>query len=305
MAIPREFNQIRDFVFTKISRDIFDDLHRFVQRKEVNLWAIAKPRGFLKKIMILTLYHDCTSHGYNVISATVDLGFQFSHVSFREDAKRLRPVFMQWGREQVVLGNLREWRRIASTVEIPPDLSDTCLWIDSTDFPREKKSGEGTSSESWSYKENKPALRFMVLQDGQRRIRWFCGGYSPKVYDGHLLTIQREFLARSIKKSVIIADGHFTLGNKIFEEITFHVPIIRVSPGRPKANGEPRRIVPPLTQEQKRYNKKVSRLRSRVESPFAWIKNTFACIECPFREDEYQLECLVIFAFGVHNKMIE
>lgn len=305
MAIPRQFSEVKEFVFSKISHDIFDDIYEFVDGQGVPLWGVHKPPSFLKRVMVLVLFHDLTTYGYNAIVSHVDLGFHLSHVSFRENAKRLRRIFYHWGRAQISLGTLRDWWRIAQQLEIPKELANTCLWIDSTDFPMEEKENNPESKEYWSHKENKPGRRFMVLQDGDRRIHWFCGGYSPKVYDGHLLEIQKQFLEDNLKKSVIIADGHFILGRKLFDDITFHLPVIRPSPGRPKKGGGPPKIVPPLTKEQKHYNKLHSSLRSRVESPFAWIKNTFPMLKFPFCEDEYQLDSLVTFAFGVHNKIIQ
>lgn len=169
----------------------------------------------------------------------------------------------------------------------------------------ERPEGTKTSDDYWSWKCNTIGRRFMVLQDGHRRIRWFEGGYTPKLYDGAFLETQKHFLSDHLAGAIIVADMHFELGNKIFDQIKFHVAVRKKAPGRPKKGEVAPKIIPPLTKKQKQYNKLVQHLRARVESPFGWIKRTFKVLEIPFRESAENLNNTVIFAFGVHNCKID
>ena len=56
-----------------------------------------------------------------------------------------------------------------------------------------------------------------------------------------------------------------------------------------------------LTNNQKKYNQAVSKVRSRIESIFGEVKAKWKALSMPFAEDCEQLDALIFFAFAVFN----
>jgi hypothetical protein len=123
-----------------------------------------------------------------------------------------------WGSSTVSLGSLPEWRACVRHVKFEKEVSKVCLWMDSTDFPKQKYRGCSTKEEDWSYKLNRPGRRYLVLRDGHGRIRKVWGGYSSKIYDGSLLELNREWFKENLANAGVIADQHFEWGKKKLQE---------------------------------------------------------------------------------------
>jgi hypothetical protein len=49
------------------------------------------------------------------------------------------------------------------------------------------------------------------------------GGHSPKVYDGHWLQSQKEWLGRKLSGAVVVADNQFMWGKKNLRNVRFHL----------------------------------------------------------------------------------
>ena len=85
-----------------------------------------------------------------------------------------------------------------------------------------------------------------------------------------------------------IADDHYSIPTVITDP-SFTVP------ARESAQ---------LTVRQRQQKAQIHALRARVEMPFGWIKNTFEALNQPWAGDLTQLDHLVAFAVGVHNRMV-
>jgi hypothetical protein len=66
-----------------------------------------------------------------------------------------------------------------------------------------------------------------VLRDGHGRIRKVWGGYSPKIYDGSLLELNREWFEENLANAGVIADQQFEWGKKNLKKVKFYTPIPR------------------------------------------------------------------------------
>lgn len=168
------------------------------------------------------------------------------------------------------------------------------MWIDSSDFPLERlknkygKSIRGKKSEHWSYKLNRPGRRFHFVADGKTRILFLSHGYSPKLYDGQYVIGHRAVFETMFAGGNFIADDHYSIATVITDP-SFTVP------ARESAQ---------LTVRQRQQKAQIHALRARVEMPFGWIKNTFEALNQPWAGDLTQLDHLVAFAVGVHNRMV-
>src|SRR6185437_2624379 len=104
--------------------------------------------------------------------------------------RTLWKIFAQWGRAQVRLGKQDEWDEAAAAAinHAQEFLRNVRMWADSSDFSIARRT-EWRSKKGayWSYKNNRPAQRYMLFSDGRGRVRILWGGYSPKLYDSNAL----------------------------------------------------------------------------------------------------------------------
>jgi hypothetical protein len=105
--------------------------------------------------------------------------------------------------------------------------------MDSTDI-----AGKRTTSRkdpSWSYKENGPGQRFMIICDAKNRVRNLKGGYTSRIFDGHFLKLQQDNLGKKFKDAAIVAYQNFDYEAKNFRKIEF-VPVKALSKKKSKEN---------------------------------------------------------------------
>ena len=96
--------------------------------------------------------------------------------------------------------------RLHKAVTLKKEVERVNLWLDSTDAPMEGKERIRRFSSKWSYKCAGPARRYMVLSDAKGRIRKIWGGYSLKIYDGHLVEANKDWFEDKLKGAEVVAD---------------------------------------------------------------------------------------------------
>jgi hypothetical protein len=165
------------------------------------------------------------------------------------------------------------------------------LWIDSTDFPIERRreaghSVRGKRSEHWSFKLKKPGRRFQYVVDGRAKVVWRSSGYSPKIHDGQYVEVRRGEFERLFHGGHFVGDEHYAKLKRLLKNPHFEAP------HRDKGH---------LTAAEEKYNVDVAHLRARVEMPFAWLKTTFKALEVPWAGELEQLDNLVAYASAVYN----
>lgn len=178
------------------------------------------------------------------------------------------------------------------------------LWIDSTDFKKIKYEGMSKKEQDWSYKCNQPGLRFTMIESASRKIRKIWGGYTPKLHDGSFLVFKKHYFEKRLARAVVIGDEHYAKGTKIFERLKFQTPIRKPRGSSTTAKKKTSSKGKKLTDAQKRYNDEQKHLRSRVESPFGWIKENFTALSKPWQESDDALTSLVFFAAGCFNNSL-
>ena len=102
------------------------------------------------------------------------------------------------------------------------EVKDSNLWMDSAELKLVGKKKFGRKSSKWSYKEQSPGRRYMILRDGQDKIRRVWGGYSPKRHDGTFLSDNKAELDQTLAGAVILADNHFSKGKNLIGSIKFY-----------------------------------------------------------------------------------
>jgi hypothetical protein len=253
-------------------------------------------------MVALAIYKDIEGIGYQKLNRSISFGFHINAKSLDHNVRAVRRISRVWSEQQLKLGRLRDWTSAASTTHQSEVLGIVHLWIDSSDFPLQRAQGSSTRDSDWSFKENSPAQRWMVLSDAQGRIRRAYGGYSPKLYDSHWLEFKKRTLERKLEGATVIADQHFHSGSTMFRKfkiLTCHpIPVNRK--GKFRGTG-----VAKLTKAQEIWNHEIKKIRGQVECPFGIAKERFQALKQRWSASTNQQSYLVLFAFAVHNILIQ
>ena len=157
-------------------------------RSKPSLWGIRQPQSFCHVMTTLTLYHDLKGVGWQQISKVTQVLFKLVHSSLSHNAKAIRRILNEWALLHIKPGSRTNWSAAARNVQLPKDIKDATLVIDSFDLPIQKVGKKrGPKSPYWSRKMNKPGWRYMLIMDIKCHVQYVSSGYSPKVYDGHWL----------------------------------------------------------------------------------------------------------------------
>lgn len=166
------------------------------------------------------------------------------------------------------------------------------LWIDSTDFPLERKRSartgrqkRGRKSRYWSFKLNKPGRRYHYALNGHASTVWLSAGYGPKKHDSQYIEENRFEFETKFRGGHFVGDEHYRKAGRLLTDPVFSAPW--------RDNGE-------LTAQQKKFNRELRHLRSRVEMPFGWLKTTFKALSMPWAGKIDQLDYLVAYATAIH-----
>ena len=140
----------------------------------------------------------------------------------------------------------------------------------------------------------------MVIANGSRVVMRVWGGYSPKKYDGHWIRDHAEWFQENVPQDTIIGDNHFEWGMK--NKDLFPKTLVNLKEGKDMDSDGDGADEVELTKEQSSDNKKVKKIRARIESIFGEVKTRWKALAMPFAEEPAQLDALVFFAFAVHNR---
>jgi hypothetical protein len=197
------YETIKKEVFKKkIKERTVRDMIRFVEAKHLNLWGREKTSFFVGRNVYLCLWKDLYKHGFNYIEDQIRNWMPLSSKSLKHNLQEIRLVLKEWAEELVVLQDRKELRRQARNAGLPKGVCDTELWIDSVDCRMDGKASTSRKDPSWSYKANGPAQRYQVVSSAAGRIQKIWGGYSPKVFDGNWLNINKQQLVELFKNRV-------------------------------------------------------------------------------------------------------
>lgn len=296
------FSKVKSRVWKIVPKKIFQELLEFVKMGNPLLWGMTRPRAFLEKSLYVTLFKIITGKGNNKLAEKIRAWYKISHKSIAHNAKILFGILGKWGKSKIVLGTSSDWNRVVRNSNFMKAVSDTNLWMDSTDFPMEGKRTISKKSEDWSFKCNSPGRRFMVLSDGNGIVKKMWGGYSPKIYDGTWVELFKDWLEENLKGGVVVADNHFMWAKNNLKQVKFHCNY----PEKKKEeiiDSDDDENATVLTEQKKAYNSAVRNTRARVEDSFGILKNYFNSLKFPWRESSKDLDNLVFFGIGLLNEL--
>ncbi len=294
--MPKTRQEIRRRVLDRVHSSTLQLISEYVTKKKPALWGQKQGRGYLTACVLLALYKDTHAVGYDQLVKEVKPWMPVSSSTLRHNTKLIRTLLAHWGRKRVKLGSLGDWEKAARYLRVPKVIEGVCLWIDSIDLRKTGKASAKRSDPDWSHKVGGPAKRYMVLSDAKGRIRKVWGGYSPKLFDGHLLEAQKRWWEKRLRGAVVVGDGHFTWGRENLHQVTFHAPY-----PMPRKKKQSQKHSIPLTKKQRKYNIAVKTVRARVENTFGRMKAKFESLRKPWGESDTQLDNLVWLAAGICN----
>lgn len=311
--MPLLYSEVQKQVQRALTKKVFKSMLEFVEKAQPKMWGLERPKFFTKRMLVLAMYHALTGKGYTKIMEKVEgLGFKVAVKTLKFNTQSIRRVLAEWGKNEVTMGEKKDWKKSMKKVVGTKQFPDLHFWIDSTDFAMTNKGGKRKKDPDWSYKCNSKGRRYMVLTDGRGRIKKMWGGYSPKVYDGHFLQLTRKWFEKRLKGSGVIADQHFEWGKNL-KGLKWYTANHTPSRGR-KTQATPLSIkldtddegvdLSLLTKKQQSYNQALYTLRARVELPFGVAKTIFKILRGHWRESEQQLDHMVWIATGVVNAKI-
>jgi len=245
----------------------------------------------------MALYKDLYGLSYNNIAKEFKGIIDVAKKTIEHNISAIRSVLCDWGKTQVPLGNLEDWNQAAKEKKFKKQVKGTNLWIDSTDFKMKGKRSTSRTKGDWSYKCNAPGRRYMFISDGVR-IRKIIGRYSPKIHDGKLLELFRDFFETDLKGATIIGDQHFEHGKKHFKNVLFHTPIKKAS-RRDNDLGEDEVVL--NTNKEVKYNAAVRQARAQVETPFGIIDAKFDSLKKCWWDSVSEMDKLIYIAAGIIN----
>ena len=296
-------SEVKRQVLEHINENIYVDIEQYVVNSTIQLWGIDQPKTFKKDILLLTLYKDIFGVGYHHVAERIKFEYKITDHSLRHNVSVMRPVLEEWAKGKISVGNVQSWKTAAHNSNFGKLVEDANLFMDSSDFRLQGKVSTSRKSDTWSYKCNSPGSRYMLIQGAATRILKVWGGYSPKIYDGDFLTINRSKIETLFDGGVIVADNHFSKGRKLFKNIKFYTNYKKQQQGKKRKRADPADddLVANITREQEQFNKQHQSARARVEDPFGWIKRKFKCLGKPWMESQEQLDAMVLFACAVYN----
>lgn len=279
-----------------------NEVVQFVLEKNLTLWGVHLKEEAVRIAVYLTAYKDLYGIGYTALKLSIKDWLRLGNTSLQHNTKKIRKAMADWAFTRFVLGSAEDWNELAKHL---PDIKGeprVNLWMDSTDIPLTGKRTVSRKSLNWSYKCNSPGQRYMVITDANMKIRRFWGPYSPKLYDGDFLKLNKQWLEENMVGAVVISDGHFVIGRKLFENLNFVCP--KPEPSEENADKQTGKNLAKLSKEEASKNKKIKKLRSRVETPFGILKTKFECFGKPWAEGIDQQGYAVAYAFAMLNAHI-
>ena len=286
----------------KVGEDSYTEMCEFVAPHIKSLYGLQKPRGFVKAVVTLVLYHDLMGVGWTQLERVQGAPIKVAHSSLQHNSKVVRKILNYWALQYITPGSLNTWKRAARHAAFDQWVKDVTLAIDSFDLPIEKQGkNRGKASVYWSYKLNRPGWRFMLIIDAAGVVHCCSAGYSPKVYDGHWLEARRDYIETSFKGGVFVADGHFELGQSL-DDVIFYVPTRQ---HHTAAEAEEDADVERLTAKEASKNAAIRHARARVETTIHSIKQPWKILQDPWAEQLNQLSYLVHIACAVHNQCVD
>lgn len=149
-------------------------------------WSLRPWHTLARDSVLLALYKDTSGKSFSAILAEIKGEHHIAQKTLTHNVRQARKVLGQWA-TGVILPHVttRQLSRISPVAKLLAVgcRKVGCVFIDSVDFKRIRQSHVGPKQDAdWSYKEQSPAQRYLVISDSNERVLRVEGPYSPKVH---------------------------------------------------------------------------------------------------------------------------
>jgi hypothetical protein len=120
MTHPLSRDHVRGAVRVALKEETCGRLCDYVWKQpRPSLWgAVNKDRIFSDKSVDLALYHVIAGIGLNQLAKRTKGWYKVNHKSVAHNIAVIICELGEWGKQQILLGNLQEWEKVARVVEI-------------------------------------------------------------------------------------------------------------------------------------------------------------------------------------------
>jgi hypothetical protein len=248
--------------------------------------------------LYITLYKDLKYVGYDALKYGIENWLKIAKKTLQHNVQAMRSTLEEFGKENITRGTILDWKHAARHLDLPKSVKNATLWMDSSDFKVWSKGGFSRKDEFFSRKENSLARKFQFVNDGRGRIVDLFGPYSPKTHDSEFLKLQKDLIANAYTGAEILADGHYTVGRTLVDNILFHVALTK---GETRYPPKYNQMIRKFNITSKEYSKHIRKARAFVESPFGLLKLKYKSLANKFTEGERELQKLVFYSVGLYN----
>ncbi len=285
---------------------IYKEMGRFLASRQPNWWGSFGAEDMAKLMLLATCMHDARGYSYHSIIRALKPKLLIYSKALQHNVKLTREVLAAWGNKNIFLPTPDKLNASVRDLRMPAWMKDVRWWIDSTDIPLDrKKKFRSRKGSYWSGKLGRPAWRYMTLRDGSGRIRKMWGGYSPKTYDSEFMRIEQQFFKENLAGSAILADTHFFAARDHIRD----PDILATPPPNCSVDLLTMRGFSTTTAEAEKKSADITSKRGVVETAYARTKGIFIPLAGgpheKWREPETQLDFVVTWAFGVHNRLCD
>lgn len=115
------------------------DIFAYVLKEpRCQLWGVPKKaESFYRISALLTIYHDLYGTGASELWYLTKAWYPASHNTLMHNFGVMRHELARWGKANIVLGNLNDWRAVARTMKVNKKEVSVDLKVDSTDMKKE------------------------------------------------------------------------------------------------------------------------------------------------------------------------
>jgi len=216
--------------------------------------------------------------------------------------QKTRLKLKKWADSMIVPENTPRLDLIASKLNRPNPCENVALFVDSSDFQTNGTSGCKKGDPRRSYKLNKAGRKWMTISNAKAQTLFISGPWSPKKYDGEILTYEAQKLDALFPNMTMIGDNHFRSATDFLKKITLITN--KSAAGRPKIVKK-KKVKHKLSEEDERRNSAIAGVHGKIEAPYGWVKRKFCALNGPFGEDEEQHNALIWTAFACHRLSID
>src|SRR5690348_8489535 len=120
--------QIKAIVHEKVKLHLMQEICQYAVEKKPTLWGEKRPESyemFVCHAVYLAMYYHITGYGYNRIEKQLKFNYFVSHISLRHNIHVIMAILADWGKKNIVLGDLKGWREAAASCNLGSLLIDT------------------------------------------------------------------------------------------------------------------------------------------------------------------------------------